>query len=76
MKSIQVSPCFINLKNSHYNQTSRFIRKYFHDDNFMKVEFIDEKYDKLFTNISYTHYFNFIIDCLNYYRVLENTSIV
>jgi hypothetical protein len=50
MKIVSVGPSFIHITHGQFTQTSRFLRKYYKNDNFIKVDFIDESYKKLFTN--------------------------
>ena len=42
MKHIAITPYSIKIKKESFHQSSRFLRLYFHNDNFIKIEFKDE----------------------------------
>jgi hypothetical protein len=50
IKRVQLSPTAIKFQKSSPHQSSRFLRKYFLNDNFIKLEFIDENDCQLYTN--------------------------
>ena len=57
MKHIAITPYTIKIKKESFHQSSRFLRLYFHNDNFIKVEFKDENDTQLYSNgpNSYTY---------------------
>ena len=50
MKHISITPYSIKIKKESFHQSSRFLRLYFHNDNFIKVEFKDENDTQLYSN--------------------------
>ena len=50
MKHISITPYSIRIKKESFHQSSRFLRLYFHNDNFIKVEFKDENDTQLYSN--------------------------
>ena len=50
MKHIAITPYSIKIKKESFHQSSRFLRLYFHNDNFIKVEFKDDNDSQLYTN--------------------------
>ena len=50
MKHIAITPYSIKIKKESFHQSSRFLRLYFHNDNFIKVEFKDENDTQLYSN--------------------------
>ena len=55
MKHISITPYSIRIKKESFHQSSRFLRLYFHNDNFIKVEFKDENDTQLYSNGHYAH---------------------
>ena len=55
MKHIAITPYSIRIKKESFHQSSRFLRLYFHDDNFIKVEFKDENDTQLYSNGQNSH---------------------
>ena len=55
MKHISISPYSIKIKKESFHQSSRFLRLYFHNDNFIKVEFKDENDSQLYSNGQNSH---------------------
>ena len=50
MKHISITPYSIKIKKESFHQSSRFLRLYFHNDNFIKIEFKDENDSQLYSN--------------------------
>ena len=50
MKHIAITPYSIKIKKESFHQSSRFLRLYFHNDNFIKIEFKDENDTQLYCN--------------------------
>ena len=50
MKHIAITPYSVKIKKESFHQSSRFLRLYFHNDNFIKVEFKDENDTQLYSN--------------------------
>ena len=50
MKHIAITPYSVKIKKESFHQSSRFLRLYFHNDNFIKIEFKDENDTQLYTN--------------------------
>ena len=50
MKHISITPYSIRIKKESFHQSSRFLRLYFHNDNFIKIEFKDENDTQLYSN--------------------------
>ena len=50
MKHIAITPYSIKIKKESFHQSSRFLRLYFHNDNFIKIEFKDENDSQLYSN--------------------------
>ena len=55
MKHITITPYSIRIKKESFHQSSRFLRLYFHNDNFIKVEFKDENDTQLYSNGQNSH---------------------
>ena len=55
MKHIAITPYSIKIKKESFHQSSRFLRLYFHNDNFIKVEFKDENDSQLYSNGQNSH---------------------
>ena len=55
MKHITITPYSIKIKKESFHQSSRFLRLYFHNDNFIKVEFKDENDTQLYSNGPNSH---------------------
>jgi hypothetical protein len=55
MKHIAITPYSIRIKKESFHQSSRFLRLYFHNDNFIKVEFKDENDTQLYSNGQNSH---------------------
>ena len=57
MKHIAITPYSVKIKKESFHQSSRFLRLYFHNDNFIKIEFKDENDTQLYSNgpNSYTY---------------------
>ena len=55
MKHISITPYSIKIKKESFHQSSRFLRLYFHNDNFIKVEFKDENDSQLYSNGQNSH---------------------
>ena len=53
MKRVVVSPYFVKIKKENIHPTSRFLRLYYKDNNFIKIEFQDEKDSQLFSHFGY-----------------------
>ena len=51
MKRVVVSPYFVKIKKENIHPTSRFLRLYYKDNNFIKIEFQDEKDSQLFSEL-------------------------
>ena len=54
LKHVQVTPSTVKIKKENFHQSSRFLRLYYHDDNFLKIEFKDDNDNQLYTNTSTT----------------------
>ena len=50
MKRIVVSPYFVKIKKENLHPTSRFLRLYYKNNNFIKIEFQDERDSQLFSH--------------------------
>ena len=50
MKHIAITPYSVKIKKESFHQSSRFLRLYFHNDNFIKIEFKDENDTQLYSN--------------------------
>ena len=55
MKRIVISPYFIKIKKENLHPSSRFLRLYYKNNNFIKVEFQDEKECQLFSHFGYKY---------------------
>ena len=55
MKHIAITPYSIKIKKESFHQSSRFLRLYFHNDNFIKIEFKDENDSQLYSNSPHMH---------------------
>ncbi len=55
MKHISITPYSIKIKKESFHQSSRFLRLYFHNDNFIKIEFKDENDSQLYSNGHNSH---------------------
>jgi hypothetical protein len=55
MKHITITPYSIRIKKESFHKSSRFLRLYFHNDNFIKVEFKDENDTQLYSNGQNSH---------------------
>ena len=58
MKHIAITPYSVKIKKESFHQSSRFLRLYFHNDNFIKVEFKDENDTQLYSNGPHNSYNN------------------
>ena len=50
MKHIAITPYSVKIKKESFHQSSRFLRLYYHNDNFLKIEFKDENDSQLYIN--------------------------
>ena len=50
MKRIVISPYYIKIKKENIHPSSRFLRLYYKDNNFIKIEFQDERNSQLFSS--------------------------
>lgn len=50
LKHVQITPFQIIIKKENFHQSSRFLRLYYNNDNFLKIEFKDENDTQLYTN--------------------------
>ena len=50
MKHIAITPYSVKIKKESFHQSSRFLRLYFHNDNFIKIEFKDDNDTQLYSN--------------------------
>ena len=50
MKRIVISPYFVKIKKENLHPSSRFLRLYYKDNNFIKIEFQDERGSQLFSH--------------------------
>ena len=55
MKRIVITPYYIKIKKENLHPSSRFLRKYYKNNNFIKVEFQDEKESQLFSHFGYKY---------------------
>ena len=55
MKRIVITPYFIKIKKENLHPSSRFLRLYYKNNNFIKVEFQDEKESQLFSHFGYRY---------------------
>ena len=51
MKRVVISPYFVKIKKENLHPSSRFLRLYYKNNNFIKIEFQDERESQLFSNI-------------------------
>lgn len=50
MKRIVITPYFVKIKKENLHPSSRFLRLYYNNNNFLKIEFQDEKESQLFSH--------------------------
>ena len=55
MKRIVINPYYIKIKKENLHPSSRFLRLYYKNNNFIKVEFQDEKESQLFSHFGYRY---------------------
>ena len=55
MKRIVITPYYVRIKKESLHPSSRFLRLYYKNNNFIKVEFQDEKESQLFSHFGYKH---------------------
>ena len=55
MKRVVVTPYFVKIKKENIHPSSRFLRLYYKNNNFIKVEFQDEKESQLFSHSGYKY---------------------
>ena len=55
MKRIVISPYFVKIKKENLHPSSRFLRLYYKDNNFIKIEFQDERESQLFSHYGYKY---------------------
>ena len=55
MKRIVINPYYIKIKKENLHPSSRFLRLYYKNNNFIKVEFQDEKDSQLFSHFGYKY---------------------
>ena len=53
MKRIVITPYFVKIKKENLHPSSRFLRLYYKNNNFIKVEFQDERDSQLFSHFGY-----------------------
>ena len=54
MKRIVISPYFVKIKKENIHPSSRFLRLYYKNNNFIKIEFQDERDSQLFSQVEYS----------------------
>ena len=55
MKRIIISPYFVKIRKESLHPSSRFLRLYYKNNNFIKVEFQDEKESQLYSHLGYIY---------------------
>ena len=55
MKRIVISPYFVKIRKESLHPSSRFLRLYYKNNNFIKIEFQDEKESQLFSHFGYAY---------------------
>ena len=55
MKRIVITPYYVRIKKENLHPSSRFLRLYYKNNNFVKVEFQDEKESQLFSHFGYKY---------------------
>ena len=55
MKRIVISPYFVKIRKESLHPSSRFLRLYYKNNNFIKIEFQDEKDSQLFSHFGYAY---------------------
>ena len=55
MKRIVITPYFVKIRKESLHPSSRFLRLYYKNNNFIKVEFQDEKESQLFSHLGYKY---------------------
>ena len=55
MKRIVISPYFVRIRKESLHPSSRFLRLYYKNNNFIKIEFQDEKDSQLFSHFGYAY---------------------
>ena len=59
LKHISITPSKVKIKKEMFHQSSRFLRLYYHNNNFVKLEFKDENDNQLYTTTDYSNFNKF-----------------
>ena len=74
LKHISVTPSRIKIRKEMFHQSSRFLRLYYHNNNFIKIEFKDENDNQLYTTTDFKD-FNKISKLSSLYDLVFNLGL-
>ena len=62
LKHISVTPSRIKIRKEMFHQSSRFLRLYYHNNNFIKIEFKDENDNQLYTTTDFKDFYDLVFN--------------